>query len=101
MQIQKKKKKKKKNSSDPVGTLGDTSMYSYPGINLSNFPGMNYPDQLSQLYIADHSTAAVTCSRVGTLPMCICKAQVGGGDDGAIKPLSLAVLFSSFAKVVS
>jgi hypothetical protein len=37
-------------------TQSEHNMYSYPGLNLSIFPGQYHPDLLSQLYFANYST---------------------------------------------
>jgi hypothetical protein len=39
--------------SELVGALSNSNTYSYPGLNLSSFPGPYHPDLLSQLYFVD------------------------------------------------
>lgn len=82
--------------SELVGALGDSNTYSYPGLNLSIFPGPYHPDLLSQLYFVDYSTNSGDTSEGenGTKMRVVKRRQMS--DDSVTEPLSSAVLFSSF-----
>ena len=82
--------------SELVGALGDSNTYSYPGLNLSNFPGPYHPDLLSQLYSMDYSTnSGDTSEGENCTEMRVAKRR-RMSDDSVTEPPSSAVSFSSF-----
>ncbi len=82
--------------SELVGALGDSTAYSYPGLNLSSFPGPYHPDLLSQLYSADYSTnGGDTSEGENGTEMRVAKRR-RMSDDSVTEPPSSAVSFSSF-----
>jgi GATA-binding protein, other eukaryote len=83
--------------SELVGALGNSNAYSYPGINLSNFPGPYHPDLLSQLYPADYTTTGSGDTSEGEngVEMHVRKRR-RMSNDSATEPPSSAVSFSSF-----
>ena len=76
--------------SELVGALGASNAYSYPSLNLSNFPGPYHPDLLSQLYSADYTSEGEN----GVEMRCAKRRRMSDGS--ATEPPSSAVSFSSF-----
>ncbi|KAI9507942.1 hypothetical protein F5148DRAFT_980619 [Russula earlei] len=82
--------------SELVGALGGSNAYSYPSLNLSNFPGPYHPDLLSQLYPADYTTSSGDTSEgENGIEMRVVKRR-RMSQDSATEPPSSAVSFSSF-----
>lgn len=82
--------------SELVGALGGTSAYSYPALNLSNFPGSYHPDLSSHLYSADYTTSSGDNSEgENGIEMRVAKRR-RMSDGSATEPPSSAVSFSSF-----
>jgi len=80
--------------SELVGALGNA--YSYPSLNLSNFPGPYHPDLLSQLYSSDYTTnSGDTSEGENGVEMRVAKRR-RMSNDSATEPPSSAVSFSSF-----
>jgi GATA-binding protein len=84
--------------SELVGALGTANVYSYPTLNLSNFPGPYHPDLLSQLYSTDYNTSSGDNSE-GESGVEIREAKRRRmSNDSATEPPSSAVSFSSFGR---
>jgi GATA-binding protein len=82
--------------SELVGALGSSNAYSYPGLNLSSFPGPYHPDLLSQLYPTDYTTGGGDASEgENGIEMRVAKRR-RMSNDSATEPPSSAVSFSSF-----
>ena len=82
--------------SELVGALGGSNAYTYPTLNLSNFPGLYHPDLPSQLYSADYtSSCGDTSEGENGIEMRVAKRR-RMSDGSATEPPSSAVSFSSF-----
>ena len=82
--------------SELVGALGGSNAYSYPSLNLSNFPGPYHPDLLSQLYSADYTTSSGDNSEGENGVEMRAPKRRRMSNDSVTEPPSSAVSFSSF-----
>lgn len=84
--------------SELVGALGTGNTYSYPTLNLSNFPGPYHPDLLSQLYSTDYTTSSGDNSEGESGVEMRGAKRRRMSNDSATEPPSSAVSFSSFGR---
>ena len=82
--------------SELVDALGNSNTYSYPRLNLLNFPGPYHSNLLSQLNFIDYSTnSSNTFKGKNDTEMCVAKCR-WMSDNFITELSSSAVLFSSF-----